>query len=51
MTLSRRRQLHHAITERPSAKATAGVVERFLPVGIGDQAADGGDHRIVITSA
>ncbi|HHX6952634.1 TPA: hypothetical protein ACVGNH_006374, partial [Pseudomonas aeruginosa] len=25
--------------------------ERFLPVRIGDQALDGGGHRIVITSA
>ena len=27
------------------------VIERFLPVRIGDQALDGGGHRIVITSA
>ena len=27
------------------------IIERFLPVRIGDQALDGGGHRIVITSA
>ncbi|MFO6004865.1 hypothetical protein, partial [Pseudomonas aeruginosa] len=27
------------------------VIERLLPVRIGDQALDGGGHRIVITSA
>ncbi|MFO6118685.1 hypothetical protein ACLBU1_09660, partial [Pseudomonas aeruginosa] len=27
------------------------IIVRFLPVRIGDQALDGGGHRIVITSA
>ncbi|MFO6294047.1 RNA 3'-terminal phosphate cyclase, partial [Pseudomonas aeruginosa] len=27
------------------------IIERYLPVRIGDQALDGGGHRIVITSA
>ncbi|MGC3664059.1 RNA 3'-terminal phosphate cyclase, partial [Pseudomonas aeruginosa] len=27
------------------------VIERYLPLRIGDQALDGGGHRIVITSA
>ncbi|MFO6136375.1 hypothetical protein ACLBVR_31180, partial [Pseudomonas aeruginosa] len=27
------------------------IIDRFLPVRIGDQALDGGGHRIVITSA
>ncbi|MFO6342401.1 hypothetical protein ACLBVT_34455, partial [Pseudomonas aeruginosa] len=31
--------------------STRRVIEGFLPVRIGDQALDGGGHRIVITSA